>query len=355
MSKKNITAKQYNIRNFASDMKKIIITLLLCVSGNILAQTSLDSLNEDFRTITARNFSRYRTVNMSWEMKSNHDYDFTVINPETEEPAEEGRKKNLHTLRFSAMVPLIKGKRLSLYTNIMYNSYRFDSYDRNTGTDSQIFRNNDGYDYYRGGINGTYMMQILGKPFLLSAEVAVDADKQAFGMVSGTLSAVMVIKNTRKTNISIGMAGMTLYNKIPIMPIVAYWHRFGTKWSVDITMPIQFYVRYEPSSTNRFSAGASMVAEQFYIQSDITGTENTYFYSDALLRPELCYEYIINRHLYLAARIGASMVMKGGLYSKSRKGIDTYDSSGHSTVEPQVKQTRQMQPFFNIGISYSLF
>lgn len=65
------------------------------------SQIITDSLAEDFRSVVARNFSRYRTINMYWEMKSAHDYTFTADGKEIER----GRKRDLHTIRLSTSNP----------------------------------------------------------------------------------------------------------------------------------------------------------------------------------------------------------------------------------------------------------
>lgn len=76
-------------------MKKTIVALLLAFTyaETSSAQVVSDSLAEDFRTLAARNFSRYRTVNFSWEMDADHDYSFNTNGKEQEK----GRKKTLNT------------------------------------------------------------------------------------------------------------------------------------------------------------------------------------------------------------------------------------------------------------------
>ena len=49
------------------------------------------------------------------------------------------------------------------------------------------------------------------------------------------------------------------------------------------------------------------------------------------------------------------MVMMAGLYSDTRKGIKVRNEEGQTEVEPLVKMKRNMVPFFNLGVSYSLF
>lgn len=323
------------------------------VSVNTEAQVITDSLANDFRTFAAKNFSRYRTVNLFYETKWAHDYTLTIDGREVEKR----RKKNLHTVRFSTMIPVLKTKNISLYTNLQYSGYHFQTYSKEDKSASAIFLRNK-YDYAAGGINGSYYMSLFGKPVIISASVSVDAWNEGWGKIYGSASAVMMFKNTRTTSFSAGIMGMTLFSSIPVMPIIAYWHRFNNPdLSVDITMPSQFYLRYQMRN-QRLSVGAFMSSDNFYLRTNLEGAPKICYYSDAVLKPEVNYEFIINKHLYLSAHAGLSMVMKGGLYKKNRKGIKVKTEShgqDKTEVEPIVKQDRSPIPFFNIGLSYSLF
>lgn len=331
---------------------KVIAALVMMAAQPQLcgAQVITDSLADDFRAKTAKNFSRYRTVNLFWETKWAHDYTLTLDGKEVEKR----RKKNLNTLRFSTMVPVLKLKNVSLYANVQYSRYTFQTYGDEAGSPSAIFLE-DAYNHFAGGLNVSYYMSLFNRPLVISASCTVDGWDGGWGMVGGTLSAVMVVKNTERTSVSLGVMGMTLFSSMPVMPIVTYWHRFNNpRLSVDITMPSQFYLRYQLKN-QRLSVGAFMSGESFYLETKLDDVPSVCYYSDAVLKPEVCYEYIIGKHLYLTAHAGVSMVMKGGLYRKNRKGIKVKGDDGKSDIEPLVKQDRSPIPFFNIGISYSLF
>lgn len=108
-------------------------------------------------------------------------------------------------------------------------------------------------------------MSLWNRPLILSADVTMDGWNKGWGMLQGRFSAVMLVKNTERTTFSAGIMGMTLFSSMPFLPIVSYWHRFNNpRWSVDITMPGQFYLRYQMKN-QRISAGASMSSENFYL------------------------------------------------------------------------------------------
>lgn len=327
-----------------------VIVCGFCCIYQSHAQVITDSLASDFRTFMAKNFTRYRTVNLYWETKMAHNYNFSLNGNEVEKM----RKKNLHTFKVSTMIPVLKLKNVSLYTHLEYSRYQFDAFSKQDGTWSEIFQQS-AYDYFLGGLNGSYYFGLFNKPVIISATVSADGWNKGFGMVHGSASVVMLLKNTERTYFSLGVMGRTLFNSMPVMPVISWWHRFNNpRLSVDITMPSQFYLRYELDK-QRISAGASMSSENFYLKTTLEGTSATFYYSDAVLKPEIHYEYIINKHLYISAHVGISMVMKSGLYKKNRKGIKVKNEEGKTEVEPIVKQDRSPIPFFNVGISYSLF
>lgn len=334
-------------------MLKNIFFIGICSMASLMpcqSQVITDSLANDFRAFAAKNFSRYRTVNLFWETKWAHDYTFSLDGKDVEKM----RKKNLHTIKFSTMIPILKLKNVSLYGNLQYSRYQFKTYNKYDINPSSVFLA-DKYDYFAGGLNGSYYMSLFNKPLVLSASVSVDAWNNGWGKVFGTASAVMVIKNNERTSFSAGVMAMTLFSSMPVMPVITYWHRFNNPdLSVDITMPSQFYLRYQMKK-QRISVGAFMSSDNFYLKTELEGAPEICYYSDAVLKPEIHYEYIINKHIYLSVHTGVSMVMKGGLYKKNRKGIKVKNEEGKNEVEPLVKQDRSPIPFFNVGISYSLF
>lgn len=297
-------------------------------------QIITDSLANDFHSVVARNFSRYRTINMYWEMKAAHDYTFAADGKEIEK----GRKRNLHTLRFSTMIPVLKQRRFSLYANVQYASYVFDT----AGESSAIFSEHS-YNHYSGGFTASYLATLFNRPLLLSADISADGWDGGWGMLQGRFVAALVLARSKRTGFTLGVAGMTL-GKVPVLPVISYWHRFSNPdWSVDITLPSQLYCRYQHGS-QRISAGCTMSGDNFYLRTNLPDAPSVCYYSEAVLKPEILYEYIINRHFYLSARAGVSTVIKGALYTKSRKELST-----------EMEQKRSPTPFFNVGVSYSLF
>ncbi len=299
-------------------------------------QTITDTLANDFHSVVARNFSRYRTINLYWEMNGSHDYTFKSGG----KVLDKSRKSDLHTIRFSTMFPIIKQRRFSMYANLQYTSYNFL-----TSEPSSIFQQDD-YSQYQGGLSASYFTSLFGHPVYLSADISLDGWNEGFGMVQGRLVAAMIFTRKQNTRFSVGLAGMTL-GKIPVVLAMSYWHRFANPdWSVDIALPSQLYLRYQTKS-QRISVGSQMSADNFYLHTLIPELPKVCCYSEFSIKPELLYEYIINKHFYVSARAGLSIPVKGALYTKGRKEIVL---SGED-----VEQDRSLIPFFHVGVSYSLF
>ena len=238
----------------------------------------------------------------------------------------------------------------SLYANVQYRSYNFESKGNEL---SDIFKE-ESFDYYAGGLNGSYYASLFNRPLVFSAEVKMDGWKKGWGELQGRFSAMMVMKNTHATNFALGLMAMTHFSSTPVLPIITYWHRFANpNLSLDITLPSQMYLRYQMHH-QRISVGASMSADEFYLKSDVEGASRVYLYREAVVKPEIHYEYIINSQFYLSAHVGYSALIKGGLYTKKRKELKMADEE-NSGKESFFQLYRFAVPFFNIGVSYSLF
>ena len=182
----------------------------------------------------------------------------------------------------------------------------------------------------------------------------MDGWKKGWGELQGYFSAIMVLKNTHTTNFSIGLMGMTHFSGTPVLPIITFWYCFANpNLSLEITLPSQMYLRYQMRH-QRISVGASMSADEFYLKSDVESASRVYLYRETVMKPEIHYEYIINRQFYLSAHVGYSALIKGGLYTKKRKELKIVDEEDGGKAS-FFHLDRFAVPFFNVGVSYSLF
>lgn len=326
-------------------MKRYAICFLLFTAIVITtaAQTQNDTLKQGIRRYIARNFSEARTFNLYWETGPSNDYTLKQNGNEIEN----GKMEYINTIKFSVTVPVILLKNFSLYANGQFNSYQFETSNNENGEASALFAKTDGgHNYYEGALTGTYRTRVGSKPLVLIASAMGDGWSEGFEKAQGMFSAIMVFKQSRTSSFSAGLYGTTLFEKIPIFPIITYWHQFTPDLSIDLTLPSRTYVRYQYKNSHRFSLGASLSNEHFYFESDMKGLPKTSFFNKTTIRPEFVYEYIINNHFYLIARGGGSTMVSGGVFGTNRKGVDG---------DPYLKFKQPMTPFVNIGFSYNIF
>lgn len=326
--------------------RNIILFIILIYSiGIVAAQNEMnkDSLTQELRGYTMRNFTQARTFSLQWETRFSHNY--SVSNNGSIQ--ESGKKQNIHHINFSAMLPLLRRNKLSIHIGINYKSYNFDLQSQES-FHSSFFPQND-YDYFSGNINAAYRTSLWKTPLFLYASVTTDGWSDGFGKIYGRVAAMMVLKRTEQSRLTVGVMGMTLFRNMPVYPIITYWHVFSnSKCSLDITLPSQIFLRY-CNRNNRISVGAAMRGEGFYckIRSGNTRYKVCYF-TEATYNPELVYEYIINKHLHLSISGGYSLLMNSGFYDKDRKNVKI---EGRKIG---MKFDRKPTPFFNLNVSYTL-
>jgi len=329
--------KNYKMKNLIFYLS----VLLLDMTATVAAQVPADTLTQKIRSYTARNFSEFRTFNMSMETVQDHDYTWK----QNGQKMENGKIHNDRVFKFSVTRPVLLIKNFSIYANVQFDSYHFDATNKETDNASSVFSKNSGnYSYFIGSISGTYNTKIANKPLFLTVSGSEDGGNIGFEKTQGTVSAIVMLKRSATTNFSVGLYGMTLYQNIPVLPIIVYWHQFNPHLNIDVTLPSSAYLRYQFCNNQRISIGTTLDNEHFYLKPDLENLPKVCYYSNTIIKPEIVYEYIINKHFYLTAHAGGVSVIKGGLYGTNRKGAG---------VEPYIKYSHPMTTFFNIGISYN--
>lgn len=316
---------------------KLAIILYFGIVTYVEAQTtSNDSLRRDIRSYVARNFSEIRTFNFSWQTSPSHQY--YIRNNGND--LEKGEIHSHNTIKFNTTLPIVLTKHFSLYG---IGQADFYNYNTQKVEGERIFsqEESDNNQYYRLTLNGMYRTSLLGKPLILNGNLSADGYNHGFQQILGTVAAISVLKRNPTTNISAGLAFVWPFDKMPVMPVLTYWHQFSPSWSVDISMPRQLYLRYQWRGNNRLSAGCMMQSDQYYFRSQ----GETRYFSETSLNAELLYEYVAMRHFYFFVRGGLSSRLTGGIYKPNRKKVDSNALDFH----------RQPQLFFSAGFSYNLY
>ena len=279
----------------------LVCVIMLCATLTARAEMPVDTVKTELRSYVARNFSRARTFNLYWETSPAHNYTLK----QDGNKYEKGKMRYEHTVKFATTIPLLQKNKFSLYVHANANFYAFETERNSDGLASSMFKNNnDNYNYFKSGINGIYFFNVFNKPLVLNATFSGDGWSGGFGKVEGSLSAMVILKRTASTNITVGMYGTTLFDLVPAVPIVIFTHQFNSNWNVDITLPSRAYVRYLLKNNHRISIGSSLEREHFYYKPDIAGLPKSVLYSKTGLKVEAVYEYIISERFYLLTRVG---------------------------------------------------
>ena len=160
----------------------------------------------------------------------------------------------------------------------------------------------------RYGQQASQSRRLSPNAYILSTIVSVDAWEKGWGKLQAKMAAMTVLKQSERTKFSVGLFGMSLYHSVPIFPVIAFWYRFSNpNWSLDLTPPSQMYLRYQ-MNFHRVSIGTTMGTDNFYARTSLVGAPSVCYFSEVVMKPEVQYEYIINRHFYLTDQIGLSMV-----------------------------------------------
>lgn len=315
---------------------RFIVAFLACALCTQAQTSQSDTLRQSIRSYVARNFSDIRTFNFTWQTSHAHTYHIKSGGRDLEK----GEMHSQNTIRFNTTLPVLLTKKFSLYAIGQADFYNYDT-KQVEGTPLFTQGGEDNNQYYRGTLNGMYRTRLWGKPLVLNGNISIDGYNHGIQQVLGTVAAVSILKRNSHTSISAGLALMWPFDKIPAMPVLTYWHQFSPHWAVDISMPRQFYFRYQAGKSSRFSVGSMMQSDQFYFRSQ----DETRYFSEISLNSELLYEYVAMRHFYFFARTGVTSRLAGGIYKTNRKRIEGTPLNYH----------RKMEPFFSAGFSYNLY
>ena len=328
-------------------MKKNLVFLLFLTIGmsiTINAQTPIDTIKTEVRSYVARNFSADRTFNLYWETNPSHNY--TLKHKSNK--YEKGKVSSEQTVKFGTTIPILQKRGFTLYGNLNADFYLFNTKNRDNAAPSSMFKENDeSYSYFKAGITGTYFLNIFNKPLMLRASVSGDGWYKGFEKIDASLTAMIILKRTNSTHISVGMHGMLLFDLVPAVPIIVVTHQFNPKWGIDITLPSKIYTRYHFLNGHRISVGSSMENELFYYRPDIEELPKTVLFTKATIKFEVVYEYIISDRFYLIARGGGNKNIMSGIFKINRSG----DGNG----KPLLEYSRPTTLFFNLGFSYNIF
>lgn len=324
-------------------MTRPLLAIWILGSSSIVvqAQQRTDSIRQEINSYVARNFSKIRTFNLTWNTEPSHDYSIKSHGRKIEE----GTLHSFNTIKFDVNVPVMRTRTMTLYAIGEADFYNHHTANMRTGSKILSQQEKENCQYYRGGLNAIYHSFLWRKPLILNANLSLDGYNHGIEQILSSVTVLSMLHRSGTTNLSAGLAFVWPFYKVPVLPVITYWHAFSARWSLDATMPRQFYFRYQIKGNNRFSVGTSIDTDQYYFRPENARLPSTCFYSSVSLHAELMYEYIVSRHFYFYAKGGLTKGISGGVYQTNRKDIEN----------EHLKFTDSSKPFLSFGFSYNLF
>lgn len=328
-------------------MRKILFILTIwggAVTSSTAQTVSTDSAKTEVRRYTARNFSEERTFNLYWETSPDRNYHLK----QSGQKMERGRIRNKHTVKFSAVIPILDKSQFTLNVKGNANFYKFDVKNDMPNIPSLINKGAEKlFSYHKIEVNTSYMLNVFQRPLVLQATVSGDGWNGGFGRVDGTLTALYMLNYGERSQFYAGLCFIALYDFLPVLPIIIYSYQFTPDFYTDISLPSSAYMRWQFANSHRLSLGMLTDAEMFYCKPRSEQLPETALFKLVNLKAELDYEYIINDHFYLIARCGVTKPFESGFFKVNRK--------GKGVCSPLVDYSQRATSFFNIGFSYNIW
>ncbi|MBF9141947.1 hypothetical protein [Hymenobacter properus] len=123
----------------------------------------------------------------------------------------------------------------------------------------------------------------------------------------GGLTALLTLRRTPETKLSAGLTvQLNPSVKIPISPVVSYWHRFGqSAWEVDALLPLRAHLR-RPLLANKcwLSVGTEVMSTHSFGAGTVPGFSSTFEANSLSLQTGALFEYAVNPYFMLGIRGG---------------------------------------------------
>ncbi|MBF4508415.1 hypothetical protein IRZ83_17185 [Flavobacterium sp. JLP] len=323
---------------------KIICVLVVCASLKTMAQEKEVPMKTLGKAIVDK-FPTTRTLDVQYEQlgPTNYDSDLFGNNFEKGRIESHNRFKAAFNLPFYAS----KSKRFVLTASLRYKyeSYSFGSI-YNYNTTQTYTRNTEDIHYWTGAVSATYVSSLFKKPVIYNATATVDGNEDNLQRLKGFVSAVIVLKRTPSTTITIGALAMLDPSSIvPVTPLFTLNHKFkDSKWDMDFILPQRLLFRRELLENGRISLGTELNSESFYLNLNTSNLNGVYELNQLELKSGITYEYCFTPKIIAFVKGGVNNVLSTRITEK-----------GERTSRYVYDHKEDAQGYFRVGISYNLF
>ncbi|PXY41107.1 hypothetical protein DMB65_09135 [Flavobacterium cheongpyeongense] len=323
---------------------KIILLIVVLSSLHTIAQKK-EPVIETLGKAVVDKFPTTRTFDVQYESLGPSNYDSELFGNKFEK----GRIQSHSRFKAAFNMPFYVSttKKLVLTTSLRYKyeNYNFGNI-YNYNTTQTISGRKEDFHYWAGAVSATYMSTLFKKPVIYNATVSVDGNEDDLQRLKGMLSAIIVVKRTPNTIITIGTLGVLDPSSIvPITPIFTVNHKFkDSKWDMDFILPQRLLFRRELLENGRISFGTELNTESFYLNVNSVNLKGIYELNQLELKSGITYEYSFSPKINGFLKAGVNNVLSTRITER-----------GERTNKYVYDQKEDTQGNFRFGISYNLF
>lgn len=323
---------------------KMIFLVVVFTSLQTAAQEKEPGMKTLGKAIVDK-FPTTRTFDVQYEQLGPTNYDSELFGNKFERGRIESH--NRFKAAFNLPIYATKSKRLVLTTSLRYKYESYDFGDIQNYNDTQKYtRNTEEFHYWAGAVSATYMSSLFKKPVIYNATVSVDGNEDDFQRLKGFVSAVIVLKRTPSTTITVGALGLLDPSSIvPVTPLFSINYKFkDSKWDMDFILPQRLLFRRELSENGRISIGTELNTESFYLNLKTSNLNGVYELNQLELKSGITYEYCFTPKIIAFVKAGVNNVLSTRITEK-----------GERTNRYVYDHTEDAQGYFRVGVSYNLF
>lgn len=318
--------------------KLVLMALALSLSATAFSQTK-DSLAQKVTAYAADKFPIARAFNLEYSMVTPFKYSSTYLGSDLPE----GKVENLQQVRVSSTINFIKKKKWTLGTTL---TYRYISTETNSANlqNGTIENRKEDFHYHSQSINFSYFSKLFGKTAIYSGSVITDGSQESFERIKGLVSATLVLKATRETQMTLGFVAFVDPSAVfPVFPSFTYKHQFTNGWTADVILPMGAFMRKNIASNGRLSIGSELANTYFYLY-DLDNTGKTYAMNQMEINSGLTYEHHLGKSFIASFKTGVKNVPNSRIFER-----------GKSQNDYIFKASPEASFYFNAGISFNPF
>ncbi|GEM_PF-650254 len=293
------------------------------------------------QAITSR-FPTTRLVDVQYNYLTPADYRWKLH----KEPYEKGKLETQNRVMVALNIPFYWKNSWVLSSSLRYNyaAMNFGDVEMLSSEYPQQYHGGAFHSHvWQAAVNATYLSKLWGKTAVYNLTIHTQGSNKGLEQVDAFLLAGMILKNTKRTTLTVGLAGFIGPTvRIPVVPAFAVDHKFTPTISFSTVLPQFLYFRKTFGTTGRLSLGTEMETTNYYVYPE--GIDKTYLFQKYEVKSGIMYEYYLFKHIILTCKTGLVYNFSSRLQPANR-------SSKHKIMTGK----KDLNGYFNIGFSYSLF